>query len=495
MKNKNHKPIISINPIKEKIYEFDSTFTTKSLSNLNKNSGFYISYIEHKDVIISQINTNSLTSNSDEIDAIITQKAYEELDLDPNLEYMIKYIKQNDSDTSYTVFIVNNQNILNLYQNTIEKVDYIDCITIAPLLMESLYSEKLLSGSQTDCFIYFDENDAFLTIYDNGKYVLSRSLARQSLGQINSKFCELTGDKVEIADFLDELKTKGINIEQKDGLNQVLDDAFYYVSDIINSVSKFQGLSIQNIYATSCVGNIPGLAKFIQDRILINTSDFNFFNNIKSSNLDPSCLHVLMTLYAKDYISSKTKLNFSPFLRPPAIYQRDGGIFLIIATSTLIISLIYPIYQLISGIYLTKLINDQNIIISEQEIIVNNLENQLNKINYDIQVTKQNIYDQDQQLGLKKSLLNQIYSKKRDYPVKSIALYEISKEINALGVKTTSIKINDKTALISLISNDDKRITKLITNIDNLKSYKVSTKQIALTGNGQYDSNITVEIR
>ncbi|WP_419254209.1 hypothetical protein [Campylobacter fetus] len=168
---------------------------------------------------------------------------------------------------------------------------------------------------------------------------------------------------------------------------------------------------------------------------------------------------------------------------------------MIIATSTLIISLIYPIYQLISGIYLTKLINDQNIIISEQEIIVNNLENQLNKINYDIQVTKQNIYDQDQQLGLKKSLLNQIYSKKRDYPVKSIALYEISKEINALGVKTTSIKINDKTALISLISNDDKRITKLITNIDNLKSYKVSTKQIALTGNGQYDSNITVEIR
>lgn len=300
---------------------------------------------------------------------------------------------------------------------------------------------------------------------------------------------------MEIADFLDELKTKGINIEQKDGLNYVLDDAFYYVSDIINSVSKFQGLSIQNIYATSCVGNIPGLAKFIQDRILINTSDFNFFNNIKSSNLDPSFLHVLMTLYAKYYISSKTKLNFSPFLRPPAIYQRDGGIFLIIATSTLIISLIYPIHQLISGIYLTKLINDQNIIISEQEIIVNNLENQLNKINYDIQVTKQNIYDQDQQLGLKKRLLNQIYSKKRDYPVKSIALYEISKEINALGVKTTSIKINDKTALISLISNDDKRITKLITNIDNLKSYKVSTKQIALTGNGQYDSNITVEIR
>ncbi|KGT37089.1 hypothetical protein KU70_00850 [Campylobacter fetus] len=50
---------------------------------------------------------------------------------------------------------------------------------------------------------------------------------------------------------------------------------------------------------------------------------------------------------------------------------------MIIATSTLIISLIYPIYQLISGIYLTKLINDQNIIISEQEIIVNNLENQL----------------------------------------------------------------------------------------------------------------------
>ncbi|MPB73100.1 hypothetical protein BVH35_007865 [Campylobacter fetus] len=495
MKNKNHRPIISINPMKEKIYEFDSIFTTKSLSNLNKNSGFYISYIEHKDVIISQININSLTVNLDEIDAIITQKAYEELDLDPNSEYTIKYIKQKDSDTSYTVFIVNNQNILNLYQNTIEKVNYIDCITIAPLLMESLYSENILSGSQTDCFIYFDENDAFLTIYNQGKYILSRSLARQSLGQINSKLCEMTGDKVQIADFLDELKTKGINTEQKDALNQVFDDAFYYVSDIINSVSKFQGLFIQNIYVTSCVGNIPGLAKFIQDRILINTSDFNFFNNIKSSNLDPSCLHILMTLYAKDYISSKIKLNFSPFLRPPIIYQRDGGIFLLIALSTLILSLSYPTYQLISGIYHTKLINDQNILISEQEIIVNNLENKLSKINYDIQVTKQSIYDQDQQLGLKKSLLNQIYSKKQDYPVKSIALYELSKELNALGVKTTNIKINDKTALINLVSNDDKKITQLITNIENLKSYKVSTKQIALTSNAQYDSNITVEIR
>ncbi|MFW5614494.1 MAG: hypothetical protein ACOCM3_07525, partial [Campylobacter hyointestinalis] len=203
--------IISIDQSRQSAYSFSQNIglSLKSLSNIQKNDGYFISYIKHKDLIIAPIDISLAgytPTSPEEIEGVITQKAYEELALDQNFEYKINYIKQEDSTTIYDTFIANTQAIYENYKEILQNIKYIDCITAAPLLMQVLYKNNILRKDGVDCFIYLQEDDAFLVVYKYGEYLQSKSLSRYSLGAINTRLCELSGNKLSYEDFAKKLQ-------------------------------------------------------------------------------------------------------------------------------------------------------------------------------------------------------------------------------------------------------------------------------------------------
>ena len=56
------------------------------------------------------------------------------------------------------------------------KIKYIDTIIPSPLLLKSLYSKDLIESSGVHCFIYFQKNDTFVTIYSEKEFLYTKSI-------------------------------------------------------------------------------------------------------------------------------------------------------------------------------------------------------------------------------------------------------------------------------------------------------------------------------
>ncbi len=146
-----------------------------------------------------------------EIDDIIFMKAYDELGLDPEKEYSIFHQKSSSDANSgiYNIFIVEPEVLESTVESCIKKTTYIDLIVPAPLLYKSLYSTNTLTPVEAHCFIYFTMDDAFVTIYNDGEFVYSKSL-EFSLQQIYERYCAIVGDRVDEKEFFNTLEAEGL---------------------------------------------------------------------------------------------------------------------------------------------------------------------------------------------------------------------------------------------------------------------------------------------
>jgi len=96
---KKFKNIITINPYINQSYRYKEQVFKKQSSLSYDDKNFVIAYIANKDLIIATIDIG-YSGKDDELDEVISLKAYEELGLDEEKEYFIKYEKaslQNDS--------------------------------------------------------------------------------------------------------------------------------------------------------------------------------------------------------------------------------------------------------------------------------------------------------------------------------------------------------------------------------------------------------------
>ena len=73
---------------------------------------------------------------------------------------------------------------------------------------------------------------------------------------------------------------------------------------------------------------------------------------------------------------------------------------------------------------------------------------------------------------------------------------EITDMINNNSIFITNIKNNDKNLTVTVVSDNEKRITQLIKDISKMPKYSVNTKKIKEDRqNNEYESNISIEIR
>jgi len=471
--------VISINPdVNSYVNSTSGLLTNIKTPSFNKET-FYISYLSTKYFITARIDISKNISDEDIEDAI-TNKVYDELALDQAVVYQIKFIEvftENDNENRYFyLFIIDPLILDNLYKETINKVKYIDVIIPSPLLLRSLYVNEIIESSSAHCFVYFQETDAFVTIYNKKEFLYTKSI-NYSFSEMYERFCELYGEKVEYDDFINFLLTEDLKDTKSDYKKYIIKlykEILLNVSEVLTYVKRaYEIESIEHLYIGTEIPikiKFDEIAEFEMD---IESSEFLFDYGFKTDN-HVSQLHSLMHIYTSLDENEKYECNFSPFHRPPKFFKRKSGQFLIFTLIAFIISFAYPIsylslsyaktleYNLLEMEY-TEVHNDKN----KRETIINAKELDKNKINKLVKKEEDNY-------NSKKSTLIKIHDIKVNYPMKAKLLSILIKDMRKYNVSLESLsyfELGDKKQFIfNLVSLKNKNITNFIKYLT--KEYK-----------------------
>ena len=493
--------IATYDPYLQTSYAFSNNkiFPTE-LSRANKNS-FFISYIKYKDITVGSVEI-PISTEEDDTSNLITIKAYEQFNLDPAIEYKIVYneVPNISSETKiFNVFISDVLSTDKLFSLAIKKIPFIDYVVAAPLAFDVLYKKNILSAQDTEAFIVIQEDDAFIAVYQNGEYIQSRPL-RYSIKGISEKFATLSGDKLNDSAFLDIIKdgTNTPDDKNKNFITEIFDEIAYYIGDITNSLSRFSGSNISSIHIVTDA-TMGDFAEFMQEKLNIPTKNLELNIAINSKEIEISDIHSIMVVNAQYYKEAQENdFNFSNFLRPPPLSQRNSGKLIMYALVGLLLGLLHPLYLYISGI-----ITDVDTADKKSEYEINNadkirIESALAAADQQILNTSKLIEAEQERINFRKNTINEIYDKKVNYPMKGIVLFELSNLINNKDIQTAKINNSDRNMTVTLVSKDEKKLTELIQNVSNSERYSILTREILLDKNygaPSYETNVTIKIK
>ncbi|MCF6172860.1 MAG: hypothetical protein L3J44_03650 [Campylobacteraceae bacterium] len=483
-KDKNYSSIVSIDQITLNSYEYIKNEIKVNKLEKSKKDSFFTSYIPAKDIITASIEMSRSIPDDDLKDAIEI-KVYDELGLDSAVNYSITYLETETNDTRnriYNVFVIDSTLVDERLTPVKKHTRYIDYVTGAPFLLQSLYKKNLLEPDTVDCFVYFQKEDAFLAIYRDGEYMYSKSL-HYSLTQINEKFCELLGERIDEKDFNNLLTNEGLkgsNLDYQQHLMKLFGEIFLYINDVLVYAKRSYSLeTIDRIYIGSEIGELLGLDEYAQSYLGLEAHEFNFSIAINSKEWYIDQIHILMILSAQVYFDEKDdNLNFSSFKRPPPLSERTSGKLLGTVIASIIISLAYPGYQLGYDYFLQiKLasqrkvfvkLNKRTIIIKRELASIKNAKNKVNTL----------LKKESKKFEFRKKLLNEIYAKKISYPMKALILSELFKISNKYKSKIISADFKDGKLVFDIQNRSDKKITEFIQELTKLNKYKINTDKI-----------------
>lgn len=480
---KKYKNIITVNPYINSYYEYKNQ-EFKNFEKLTYNDkNFVIAYATNKDMIIASLDIG-YDIDEDEIEEHLEMKAYEELGLDEEKEYNIKYEKSNDDELShiYTLFISETDLIESRFEPVAEETKYIDLVIPAPLLYRTLYNNNILENKNAHCYIYFTMQDAFVTIYKDGNFIYSKSL-EFSLEQLYEKYCVLLGEKADQKEFYELLESEGLkstNTKFQTNLMKLFGEIFLQINDIIIYAKRAYNIeSIQKLFLGTVKSPIIGLGDYGYNYLGIPTFNLDFNFDIKNDEWYVDQLQYLMVKTGLDYLQNPGKvLNLSNHPRPPVFTKRASGQFIIstIFASLLAIGvpLLYLIPSYMTDAYNLKLDVDNRDLSTE----VSTYKKILNEKQLLIKQNKQELQKLTNIFEGKAKTLTSIYSKKVNYNFKSGFFYDFGKDLIDFKVFVEEIYSDQDTFTLHLISEDEKNITKYIKRISEKYSKKIDAIDI-----------------
>ncbi len=498
-KNKNFSSIISVDPITLNSYEYFKNEIKINKLEKSKKDSFTISYIPSKDIISATIDMSRNIPDSDLKDAIEI-KVYDELGLDSAVNYSITYLETETNDTknrTFNVFVIDASSVEERLSPIKKHTKYIDYATGAPFLMQSLYKKAFIEPEGIDCFVYFQKDDAFLAIYREGEYIYSKSL-HYSLTQINEKFCELIGERIEDKDFNNLLTReglKGTNLDYQQHLMKLFGEIFLYINDVIIYAKRSYSLeSIDKLYIGSEIGELLGIEEYAQSYLGLESHDFNFSIAINSKEWYIDQIHILMILAAQSYFEEKDdSLNFSPFRRPPPLSKRPLGKLLGVLAASIVLSLSYPTYQIGYSYFLQLKLNKQTKTFIKLHKKTSAIKNRLASLKQEKNRIDGLLKKKKNKFEFRKKLLTEIYNKKISYPMKALILAEFFKISNKYNSKIDDIKFKNNEFIFNIQNRSDKKITEFIKNLTKLDKYNINTDKIEKVDKKQkYISKVTI---
>ncbi|BCD68075.1 hypothetical protein [Nitratiruptor sp. YY09-18] len=506
MRKESKVTYLSINPYNSTFYLYDKNSLKKLPSLKKRKDNFHVSFLQTKDLIISTVNISKNIPDEDLKD-VIEIKAYEELDLDPAIEYKIEfqeiYTTPDAKERKFQLFITEPSILHEVFDAVVNKIDYIDFIAPAPILLKTLYENEILERDNVDLFVYFQKNDAFLVLYKDGNLVYAKSL-KYSFEDIAERLSELKMSNVSVEDVMQTLAQEGLKISDLDELQfymQVFSEIFMHINDVLIYAKRANDIeNIDRIFISSSVGYIKGIEEYAQTYLAQEATGFLFDYGIETNEPFVEDIHCLMILAAIDFNEKEIAYpNLTIFKRLPPLLKRPSGEVLVILAVSILLAGIYPLYNIVMSYkyrFDTAVLQKEYQQIHAKKVM---LQTKIDSLKKQMQELKDRVANKEKELENRMVLLQQIYDKKVNYIMKAQTLADLTQDIVKFKIKTLNIDNNQSIFDLNVTAVDDKQITRFIKYISDNKSdrYKITTKEINKTDENSsvYTSKLKVEVR
>jgi len=500
--------VISVNPYGDSYLSGISSFLSDVPSPEFKKDQYAISYLNTRDFITSKIEITKNIPDEDLYDAI-NNKVYDEFALDQAVEYQIQYIETfNNVDSEnrhFHVFIVDPQVVAETFKHVVEKIKYIDQIIPAPLLLKSLYEKEIIDSNGVHCFVYFQEDDAFITIYNEKEFLYTKSM-KYSFVEMHERFCELYGERVEYDDFIKFLSTQNLKDTQSDYKKHFIRlyrEIFANINDILTYVKRaFEVEKLEHLYIGMQLPTVTKIDEIAEAELGIKSSDFDFDYGFENEEVYISQLQALMNIYTTFGENERYECNFTTYFRPPKFVKRESGRIIMLVAASLLIAFAYPVTywiltyaQSLQCEILNEKYTELHNIRTTREATIKNREADKKKVITLLDAQKKEYID-------KKNTLIKIHDVKVNYPMKAKLLSLLTKNLNKFGVRLDSLSYREdekdgKTFSFNLIATRDKKITRLVEYLTKVHEnrFKFSLDEIEYNEESKrYLSNLKVTL-
>ena len=467
--NKKAKTIITIDNYTQSNYALKGTVLSPHRKLALKNNFFYVTYLANKDMIIAPIEIGSGISEED-LEGALENRAYEELGLDPTLEYMIYHfeIPHTDNGRLFQLFIIERDQYAETFANLRKQIKYIDLIVPAPLLYTTLYNLELVERRGVHCYLYFTKYDTFLTFYKDGEYLYSKSI-KYSLEHIYDRYCEMVGETVDEEIFFHTLKKEGMKAAQVDyqqNIMKLFGEIFISINDIIIYTKRAYELEvIDQMFVGSSLGSIIGLDDYVQNYLGLYSSALEFDFQLETDKMHVDQMQHMMAVSGLKYMSTYEGLNLTQYPRPPAFFKRPSGQFVGTTLAVTALALMPPTYYYVIG----KANETRNHLLQKEQTGLSKEANRYRGIlKKKIKVVKEldgNLLRLKKVFKSKESTLTSVYNKKVFYRLKSDQMGLFADDMSRYGVKAQRIKTENDFYYLSLVSESSEQITRLIKDI------------------------------
>jgi len=450
-----------------------------------------VSYVANNDLIIEPMEFSSSIADEDIVN-VATDRAYEELRLDTATKYKIFPIKTaiRGSSNKYQTIIVDEGKLKKRLEPIVAKRDVVDYVIPAPLLYKVLYHKNKLNRNNSDLFIYFGQEDTFVTFYHKGEYLYSKSV-KYSLSYMYERMCQLAQEVfLSKEQFFELLKKDGLKNSEgrvKDLIIQVFNECFLTLNDVLIYTKRVYDIKdINKAYVGFSCGYLSGIDAYVNNYLNLETMPIStiYTKTDPAKTIGPlTSLMLMNTLELQD--GSYEVVNLTPYPRPQPLSKRPAGKLLLGATVVASLFLIPVAYYYIAGFSyqlenktLAKKENKLNIIVTDYKRKLKERREKLKALT-EANDKLAKIYK------TKKGELEQVYDKKFNYKLKSEQLALVTEVLNSFDIKSKNITISDDLYSIELEAKDDKEITAFIKKLVDKFNKKITNVDI---NNIKYDS-------
>lgn len=482
--------IVSVNPYTDEYFSGISSLLVKNDSVQFSKKQLVASYINSREYISNTIEISKNIPDEDLLDAI-NIKIYDDFGLDQTIEYQVQYIETfdnaNSENRSFQIFIVDPTEINERFKDVISKIKYIDIITPAPLLIKTLYAKEIIEDNGVHCFIYFEQNDTFVTVYKEKEFLYSKTL-KYSLLEMYERFCEIFGDRIEYEEFIEFLQNEHLKFtssEFKSSILKLYKEIFSNINDVLNSQNRmFNVKSIDHLYIGSQIEIVSKLYELCEFELHIESSDFHFDYGFDQSETYIDQMHALMHATVMLDETEKYPCNFSTFHRPPKFTQRESGKLILLTAASFFIAFAYPITYWV--LFYTQELQHEILKSSYAQVHKEkvNRESAIKSKVAEKEKALVLLHEEEKQYNEKKNTLMKIHQVKVNYPMKAKILTALTKDLNKYKVNLEEIGYSEKDTkelTLKLLSDDDKKITELIEYLTKTyrNKYRLSLESIS----------------
>jgi len=470
--------VISVNPYNDTYIASTSSLLTQESKPEFSKEQYIISYLNTKSFLSNKIEISKNIPDEDLYDAI-NNKIYDELALDQAVSYQIQYIESfNDVSSEnrvFQVFIVDPEKLDAIFHKSIEQIKYIDIAIPAPLLIKSLYTKEIIESSGVHCFVYFQENDAFIAVYNEKEFVYSKSIPF-SFYDMYERFCELFGEKIEYEEFIEFLSKEDFKTSKSDFTKyyiRLYKEILSNISDIITYLKRAYEIdNIEKLYIGTQLDTVTKFDEIAEAELSLRTKDFIFECGYENSHKHLDQLHNLMQLYTTVSQEDRYECNFSIYHRPPSFIKRESGKLIILTLLFMVLAFAYPItywsLNYVSNLRYNKLKKDRALLQIKKSTKESIIKDRLAERKRIISLLK----DEQRTYKEKKDTLIKINDVKVNYKMKAKLLALLVKDLNKFNVKIQSVSYAQneisKVFTLSLVAKRDEQITKLIEHMTDI---------------------------